>query len=321
MCRLRSEEHVRRLAGLLVVPLLLLSAACGSDDKGSDSTSSAAGSLPAVTAGAKLGEKPTIAKGQGSPPKDLKVDVLSKGNGAEVKKGDAVSVNYLGQTWVSTTPFDNSYDRKQPFSLTVGAGSVIKGWDQGLEGQKVGSRVEMSIPPSLGYGTTAQGAIPANSTLVFVVDIVKSTKIPATAKGKEVPQTDAALPKVGTNTDGKAPTVTVPKSAAPAKLVSNYVLEGDGATITAKDNVVLNYVGLLWKDGKKFDSTYDQGKTQTFAMEQLTVKGLKAGIVGKKAGSRILLVIPPSQAFGDKVTQGIPAKSTLVFAIDLLAVV
>ncbi|WP_329114719.1 FKBP-type peptidyl-prolyl cis-trans isomerase [Streptomyces sp. NBC_01465] len=313
---------MRRLAGLLVVPLLLLSAACGSDDKGSDSTSSSAasGDLPAITAGAKFGEKPTLAKGKGNPPKDLKVDVISKGNGAEVKKGDAVSVNYLGQTWVSTTPFDNSYDRKAPFSLTVGAGDVIKGWDQGLEGQKVGSRVEMVIPPSLGYGSTAQGTIPANSTLVFVVDIVKSTQIPASAKGKEVPQTDAALPKVGTNTDGKAPTVTVPKTDAPTKLVSNYVLESDGAKVTDKDNVVLNYVGLLWKDGKKFDSTYDLGKTQTFAMQQLTVKGLKNGLVGKKVGSRVLLVIPPDQAFGNKATQGIPAKSTLVFAIDILAV-
>ena len=311
---------MRRLAGLMVVPLLLLAAACGNDNKGSDSTStSSKNGLPAITAGADFGQKPTLAKGTGTPPKELKVDVLSKGDGATVKSGDAVQVNYLGQTWTSTKPFDNSFDRKQPFDLTVGAGMVIPGWDQGLQGQKVGSRIELGIPPSLGYGSQAQQGIPANSTLVFVVDILKSTSVPASAKGTVVPQTDKALPQVGTNTDGKEPTITVPKSAPPKKLVSNYVIEGSGPVIKATDSVVVNYNAFLWTGGKQFDSTYKAGKTATLPLAQVNLKGLKDGIVGKKAGSRILLVIPPDQAFGDQEQQGIPKNSTLVFAADLLA--
>ncbi|WP_328722624.1 FKBP-type peptidyl-prolyl cis-trans isomerase [Streptomyces sp. NBC_00247] len=310
---------MRRLAGLLVVPLLLLSAAaCGSDDKASDSASSETG-VPAITAGAKFGEKPTIAKGVGDPPKELKTTVISEGDGAALKNGDAVQVNYLGQAWDSTKPFDNSFDRKSPFDLTLGAGMVIQGWDKGLVGQKVGSRVQLVIPPDLAYGAQGQGDIKANATLVFVIDVVKATQIPASAEGTKVPQNDAALPKVGTNTDGKAPSVTVPKSDPPAKLSSTYVLESDGAVVTDTDSVVVNYVGLLWKDGKTFDSTYEQGKTQTFPLEQVTLKGLKSGLVGKKVGSRVLLVIPPDQGFGDEAQQSIPAKSTLVFAVDLLA--
>ncbi|MFE6977314.1 FKBP-type peptidyl-prolyl cis-trans isomerase [Streptomyces sp. NPDC057682] len=316
---------MRRLAGLLVVPLLLVSAACGSDDKGSDSASASAsaptkGGFPAITAGAKFGEKPTLAKGTGTPPKELKTKVISEGDGATLKNGDAIQVNYLGQSWDSDKPFDNSFDRKQPFDLTLGAGMVIQGWDKGLVGQKVGSRVQLVIPPDLGYGAQGQGDIKPNATLVFVVDVLKAQQIPTSAKGTEVPQTDVALPKVGTNTDGKAPTVKIPtKTDPPKKLVSNYVLESKGDVIKETDSVIVNYVGLLWKDGKTFDSTYATGKTQTFPLAQVTLKGLKDGLIGKKIGSRVLLVIPPDQAFGDKEQQSIPKNSTLVFAVDVLA--
>ncbi|WP_406056832.1 FKBP-type peptidyl-prolyl cis-trans isomerase [Streptomyces sp. NBC_01077] len=309
---------MRRLAGLLVVPLLLLStAACGSDDKGSDSASMTNG-LPAITAGAKFGEKPTLAKGEGAPPKELKVNVISEGKGPVTKKGDALQVNYLGQAWDSTTPFDNSFDRGQPFDLTLGAGQVIKGWDQGLEGQKVGSRIEIGIPPELGYGAQGQGDIKPNATLVFVVDILKSVTIPKSATGTPVAQDNKDLPKVGTNTDGKAPTLTVPKTDPPTKLVSNYVLEADGEAVKATDTVVVNYVAALWKDGKVFDSTYTTGKPANFPLAQLTLKGLKDGLVGKKVGSRVLIVAPPSEAFGNEEKQGIPKNSTLVFAVDIL---
>ncbi|MEF9881936.1 FKBP-type peptidyl-prolyl cis-trans isomerase [Streptomyces sp. P9-A4] len=309
---------MRRLAGLLVVPLLLLStAACGSDTKGSDSASMKNG-LPAITAGEKFGEKPTLAKGEGDPPKELKVNVISEGKGAVTKKGDALSVNYLGQAWDSTTPFDNSFDRGKPFDLTLGAGQVIKGWDQGLEGQKVGSRIEIGIPPELGYGAQGQGDIKPNATLVFVVDILKAVTIPKSATGTPVAQDNKDLPKVGTNTDGKAPTLTVPKVDPPTKLVSNYVLESKGEAVKATDTVVVNYVAALWKDGKVFDSTYTTGKPANFPLEQLTLKGLKDGLVGKKIGSRVLIVAPPSEAFGDKEQQGIPKNSTLVFAVDIL---
>ncbi|BBC37840.1 Peptidyl-prolyl cis-trans isomerase [Streptomyces graminofaciens] len=314
---------MRRIAGLLVVPLLLLStAACGSDDdKGSDSATTKNG-VPAITKGAEFGEKPTLAKGEGDPPKKLKIKVISEGDGAKLKKGDAAQVDYLGQEYDESKPFDNSFDRGQPFDVTLGAGGVIQGWEQGLQGQKIGSRIELVIPPDLGYGEQGQGDIKANATLVFVMDIVKGTTIPSTAKGTEVAQDNVALPKVGTNTDGKAPKVTVPKDTdPPKKLVSNYVLESDGAVVKKTDSVAVNYVAYLWDGGKQVDSTYDAGAPATLALDQLTLKGLKDGLVGKKVGSRVLLVVPPDQAFGDQEQQGIPKNSTLVFAVDILAVV
>ncbi|AQT71725.1 MULTISPECIES: FKBP-type peptidyl-prolyl cis-trans isomerase [Streptomyces] len=312
---------MRRLAGLLVVPLLLLSTAACGDDSGSDSAQMKNGA-PAITKGAEFGETPTLSKGKGEPPKELKVVTVKEGTGPALKKGDIAQVNYYGQVWDGTEPFDQSFGKGQPFDVTIGAGAVIKGWDQGLEGQKVGSRVELVIPPDLGYG--AQGSPPkikGNATLVFVVDIVKGATVPASATGKEVAQDNKDLPKIGTNTDGKEVSVAVPKDVTPpAKLVSNYVIEGDGPAVTDKNSVVVKFHGKTWKDDKTFESTYTSDQSVTWPLEQLQVKGLKDGIVGKKVGSRVLLVIPPDMGFGDKEQGTIPANSTLVFSLDILAV-
>ncbi|MFD3700904.1 FKBP-type peptidyl-prolyl cis-trans isomerase [Streptomyces sp. NPDC058646] len=312
---------MRRLAGLLVVPLLLLSTAACGDDSGSDSAQMKNGA-PAITEGAKFGEKPALAKGKGGPPKELKVVTISEGDGPVLKKGDLAQVNYYGQVWDGTEPFDESFSKGKTFDVTLGAGKVIPGWDQGLEGRKVGSRVELVIPPNLGYGEKGSPPdIKPNATLVFVVDIVKGVAIPASATGKEVAQDNKDLPKVGTGTDGKDVPVTVPKDVAePAKLVSSYVIEGDGPAVKDTDTVVVKFHGKTWKDDKTFEDMYAKGMSDTWPLEQLQVKGLKDGLVGKKAGSRILLVIPPDMGFGDKDQGTIPAKSTLVFSLDILAV-
>lgn len=104
--------------------------------------------------------------------KDLKIDDIKVGSGDEVKSGDAVVINYLG-TLTNGTKFDSSYDRGEPFETQIGTGQVIKGWDLGVVGMKVGGKRKLTIPPSLGYGDQAQGPIPANSTLIFEVELVE----------------------------------------------------------------------------------------------------------------------------------------------------
>jgi len=93
------------------------------------------------------------------------------GTGAEAVAGKSVTVNYVG-TLTNGTKFDSSYDRNQPFTFTLGGGQVIKGWDEGVVGMKVGGKRKLVIPPELGYGSQAQASIPANSTLVFEVELV-----------------------------------------------------------------------------------------------------------------------------------------------------
>ena len=96
---------------------------------------------------------------------------LVVGTGATAAVGDTVTVHYVG-TFTNGTKFDSSYDRGQPFPFRLGAGQVIAGFDQGVTGMKVGGKRRLTIPPSLAYGSTGQGSIPPNTTLVFEVDLL-----------------------------------------------------------------------------------------------------------------------------------------------------
>ncbi|WP_435136148.1 FKBP-type peptidyl-prolyl cis-trans isomerase [Actinacidiphila sp. bgisy144] len=337
---------MRRRSVLLSVPALLLTAAgCGSDSKSGSAkpssspsaTTSAAspsasatptakivsGPVPGITAGTGFNQKPTVAKGTGTPSSDLAVKTVIKGDGAKIASGDYVQVNYLGQIWNTGKVFDTSFG-KSPYTNVIGEGKLIPGWDQGLVGQSVHSRVEMAIPPSLGYGSSgnSQAGIKGTDTLVFVIDVLDRFDAKSSAKGKAVAQNDAALPKVGTNTDGKMPSLTIPKSAkAPTKLVSAYILEGDGPVIKSTDAVLAQYQGKVWTTGKEFDSSYSRSQLAAFELSQL-IKGWQEGLVGKKAGSRILLVTPGSLAYGANPPSGsgIPKNATLVFTLDVLAI-
>ncbi len=108
-------------------------------------------------------------------PTTLQVTTLVEGAGVGAKAGDSITVNYVGVLSADGTEFDNSYDRGQPFTFTLGTGSVIKGWDQGLIGAKAGSRMQLDIPSSLAYGSTGSGGIKPNAALTFVIDVLGIT--------------------------------------------------------------------------------------------------------------------------------------------------
>jgi peptidylprolyl isomerase len=331
---------VRRRSLLIAVPAGLVTLAGCGDDKSDSSKAEASpspsasatsaapppkivdGPLPAVTAGTKFGEKPTVAKGTGDPSKNLAVKTLIAGGGQTVAENDYVQAHYLGQIWNTAKVFDNSYDRKTPLIIQLAEGSIIDGWRYGLTGKKAGSRIEMAVPPTWGYGTSgnSQAGIKGTDTLVFVVDVQATFNVKSSAKGTDVPQKDAALPKVGTNTDGAAPSIDIPKKAAPTKLVAEYIIEGDGAVVGAKDSVLVQYKGVLWDGGKEFDSTYANKKLASFGLQQV-VKGWAQGLTGKKVGSRVLIVIPPKLGYADSPPpgSGIKKDSVLVFSVDILA--
>jgi peptidylprolyl isomerase len=115
---------------------------------------------------------PTITVPKTPAPTTLVVQNLVDGNGPEVKAGQTITVHYTGVLWSDGSVFDSSWTRKSPATFGIGTGDVIPGWDKGLVGKKVGSRVLIVAPPAEGYGAEAKGSIPPNSTLVFVVDIL-----------------------------------------------------------------------------------------------------------------------------------------------------
>ena len=115
----------------------------------------------------------------GPPPKELKTRDIVKGKGRAVKGGDAVTMQYVGVLYKNGKQFDASWDAGRPFPFTLGAGEVIPGWDEGIEGMRVGGRRELIIPPGLAYGE--QGSPPdigPNETLVFVVDLIAASASP-----------------------------------------------------------------------------------------------------------------------------------------------
>jgi FKBP-type peptidyl-prolyl cis-trans isomerase len=311
---------VRRIAASLAVPLLIVSAvACGGDGDGKGSSDDTfngptKNGVPAVQGAADA--KPQIAKGEGDPPKQLKTKVLKEGTGETVRKGDALTAHYLGQTWQGKV-FDNSWDRGKPTIFEIGVGKVVPGWDEGLVGQKVGSRVELVLPPDKGYGDTPRegSGIEPGDTLVFVVDIKNA--FASAPKGQKVPQNDAALPKVGTNTDGKTPAVTIPKNAkAPADITAKTLIKGTGREVNATDTIAAHYSVTLWNGQPGGGDTWSQGSPQEVKVDQLP--GWKQALSGQKAGSRVMIVVPK-----DKLTaeQQKNIGTDVVFVVDVLDVV
>ena len=176
---------LRRLPILLAWLLLAgFAAACGDDESSEqaaatpEATETAApepASFDAKAVGKDLDAKPEVPAPSGDPPAELQKTDVVKGKGKRAKAGDTVDVQYVGVSWSTGKQFDASWDRgAEPFSFPLGAGQVIPGWDQGVEGMRVGGRRVLVIPPDLAYGDQSPSPdIAPGETLVFVVDLKK----------------------------------------------------------------------------------------------------------------------------------------------------
>jgi peptidylprolyl isomerase len=157
----------------LLLCLALIAAGCGNDDDSSTTSSASESSSARSPADAENGSKPKVAVPTGSAPQQLIEEDLIEGGGPSAKAGDRVTVQYVGVGFDSRKEFDASWDRGEPFSFQLGAGEVIPGWDQGIEGMKAGGQRQLVIPAELAYGEAgAPPTIKPNEALVFVVDLL-----------------------------------------------------------------------------------------------------------------------------------------------------
>jgi peptidylprolyl isomerase len=118
-------------------------------------------------------QRPEIDFPGGEPPAELQITDIWEGNGGEAKPGDNVKVHYVGVAYSTGEEFDASWNRGDPLPFRLGAGQVIAGWDQGVQGMKVGGRRQLIIPPDLAYGDRGAGnSIAPGETLIFVCDLV-----------------------------------------------------------------------------------------------------------------------------------------------------
>ena len=212
------------------------------------------------------------------------------------KSGDHAVVHYTG--WLTDgTMFDNSRGRSQPFKVALGAGQVIKGWEEGLVGMKPGEKRLLVIPPELGYGPQARASIPANSTLIFEVDLIETKEPP---KIPDYKQSDIKTTSSGLK----------------------YVIleEGDGPSPEKGDTVQVHYTGWL-EDGTMFDSSHDRGEPIEFQIGGgRIIRGWDEGVKMMKVGGHRMLIIPPKLGYGARQVGPIPANSTLFFEVELVSI-
>jgi peptidylprolyl isomerase len=252
----------------------------------------------------------------------LTVKTVIQGTGATVTKTDAMAANFVLYFWDGTS----SSLKANTFtsSPTVIGGTMLPGLETALIGQKVGSRVLAVIPPAQAYGTAgnSQLGITGTTTLVFVIDVIKSYPNTASASGTQESSGGGTLPTVQAHA-GAAPTITIPANSPPSTLVSKTLIKGSGPTVVKGQYVIAQYAGYIWRTKKVFDSSWTSGSPFGFvigASPAQVITGWDTGLAGQTVGSRVMLVIPPKDAYGSagQSQAGITGTDTLVFVVDII---
>lgn len=325
-----------RLGALLVVPAVLVGGCSSSSGSkptspgsttGSASSPAAAGPTTTTTVGVKVAGRfdsaPTLSIPSSAAPATLTQQVLSKGSGPSVAKGDTLVANYVGQTWApkSGKPnvFDSSFKNGAPAAFVIGAGKVIPGWDKTLVGKKLGSRVLLTVPPADGYGASGQPTvnISGTDTLVFVVDLIKAYKPNASAPGTVVTGLPTkGLPKI-TNIPAKEPKVTSTAAVkVPTKPTSTLIVKGSGAKIDTSKTLVMQIVQTDLATGKSTQSSWGQGPQTASAKDVL---GLADKLTGQNIGSRAVVLLPATAAVPGSATQASqPASPPKILVLDVV---
>ena len=261
-----------------------------SEDAGSDDTTPSNPDKPEVSLPDEL-------------PTDLVITDLRVGTGREAAKGDTVIVNYVGVRSEDGVEFDNSYDRGSPFSVTLGTGSVIDGWDQGLIGIQAGGMRQHDIPADLAYGDQGAGdVIRPGDAISFVVEAVAV-----------LPLTDPA----------DKPEITIEGGANVDDLQTEDLVAGDGPLLEEGQTAVLHLIAYRADTGDELASSWESGELQPVQfVEGGSIDGLIQGLDGMKVGGRRQITIPYALAFGAEGNEdfGLPAETDMILVVDLISV-
>ena len=301
-----------RVVSAVLIPLVFL-AACGSSKTGD-----AANALDVITVGGTAAAPTVTFKTKPLTVKVTTTKVVTPGNGAKLTKANSIMFNYTLFNGKDGKQIETSFG-KGTVPLDLASSKLMKGLSKGLDGQQVGSRVLLAIPPADAFGAqgNAEVGFGPTDTLVFLIEVVSASTPLPTATGVAVPP-KAGLP-TATVDGAKAAQITVPKTTAPTKLVVQPLIKGAGAVVKAGQSIKVNYTGVLWKDGKKFDSSSDQGGPVDVQIGTgRVIPGWDKGLVGQTVGSRILLVVPPADGYGAKGSPPVGPKDTMVFVVDIL---
>ena len=293
--------------GLAALLVIAITAGCGGDDTAdtvdeADVTDVELNPVDPDAPTTTIGENPLDVEPLDEAPTELIITDLSTGVGREAAAGDTVWVDYVGVITLTGELFDTSLARGQALSFTVGAGQVIRGWDDGLLGATPGTKRRLDIPADLAYGDNPPGdPIKAGDALTFIVDV-----------RAVVPPTRAA--------DAPLDIDTAPSDGALELSVEDYV-EGDGHAALTGDTVLAHLLLVRGDNLVTLFNTWDRGEPLEILLEDgYTLPGLQQGITGMSVGGTRILKMPPDLAFGPdgEPGLGLPAGRDLIAIVELV---
>ncbi len=317
---------MRRSVSILL--LAVTAAACGGADEASPDTTAAATetegttdpaatSSTVFTASGKCEDEPDptdYIEGQFPPanrpceiPTELQTFTVRDGIGRQAEDGDTLILDYTGIRSDDGQLFDTSYTRGVPLDFVIGRGGVIQGWDDGLIGAQAGSLIKLDIPTELAYGDTppggAESPIRPGDALTFIVEV--RAVIPA------VTAEDAPLD------------LEIEPSVGATEVTTQTLTEGDGAAVELGKTAVVHLLLVRGDNEVVLFNTWERMDPLQIIMEEgQTLPGVFEGLQGASVGSRLVITMPPTKAFGEQgeATLGLPAGADLIAVVDVVGV-
>ncbi|HTA07565.1 MAG TPA: FKBP-type peptidyl-prolyl cis-trans isomerase [Streptosporangiaceae bacterium] len=313
---------MRRFAAALLVPLAACAALAGCSSSGSPASANAT-----VQVSGSFDKTPTVTIPAQKASTNLVVSTPVKGTGAVLKTGNSALANVAIYKWSGT--------KHSLVESTFGSGPQVipsqlglPGLTTALKSARIGSRVVAVLPPKYGYGTAGQSQlqVTGTDTLVWVIDLLQQYAPTQSATGSQVSSGGGTLPTV-TATSGQAPVITIPKNSPSSNLSVTTLIKGTGPKLAKGDTAVTQYVGVNYRTGKVFGSSWPSSQAPAGQLLSFPVggsqvlAGLSTGLEGVTVGSRVMVVVPPALGYGPaggQASAGITKTDTLVFVIDVL---
>ncbi|MCP8614965.1 FKBP-type peptidyl-prolyl cis-trans isomerase [Bifidobacterium asteroides] len=310
MTIIAKQSGSKRLLGAMTALALCLGlSACGGN---SDGDGHSGDTMQGVSASGKLGSKPDISFKTPFKVENQTHQVIQKGDGEVIRDGDRVCTRSLALDAKTGKVINSTWDKSSPECSIVISKKSIPAYYDTFKGLKVNSTVAVGIDES-GSGSSSQ----ATSSYIMALTFVSRSKNLTRAQGQKVTDLPSDLPKISLDDKGK-PSLDLNGYQPKGGLVVQPLIKGKGAKVGQHQSVSANYTGWLASDGKQFDSSWDRGQASDFSLDQV-VKGWQQGLAGQTVGSQVLLIVPPDLGYGSQQQQKIPANSTLIFVVDILA--
>lgn len=311
----RKSDTIRQfVCAATALALCVGLSACSSS---SDAPKSAADTMNGISAKGKPGSKPEISFDTPLKVENQSHQVIQEGDGDVIQDGDRVCTRSIAIDSKNGKEINSTWDEETPECSIVIDKTSIPAYYDVFRGQKINTTIAIGIDDQQEGGQPGSGKDSQGSSYIMALTFVSKTKDLKRAEGEKVKDIPTDLPKISLSNTGK-PSLDLNNYKPTNTLVSQTLIKGKGAKVGEHQTVSANYTGWLASDGKQFDSSWDRGQASDFSLDQV-VKGWQQGLAGQTVGSQVLVIVPPDLGYGDQEKSGIPANSTLIFVVDILA--